>query len=188
MNFSVPRRAGTRIASTVYATFGVCLMVGLLNIAQTTSAQWSMRPGIACDNGNTVHRFAEVNATRVNIRDLPTVFSNVLTQKSTPDKVTIVCEFGVWSRIDLTQVAAETWISSGLISLSDKQPVPPRMKVVYLGLITVGLLGIIISLYRPTWIRASIDIILQTQELPPHAKPLISVTPQYHPARDFIKH
>jgi hypothetical protein len=40
------------------------------------------------------------------------------------------------------------------------------------------------ALYRPHWIAKTIDLLLQTQELPAHAKPLISVTPQHHPVRD----
>ena len=78
--------------------------------------------GVECDHGEAVHRYAEVNATRVNIRDLPTVFSKVLTQKSSPEEVTVVCEFGVWSRINLLEVGPETWISTGLITLVPDQP------------------------------------------------------------------
>ena len=57
------------------------LAISLLNLVQTDLSQWAHRPGIECDNGDAVHRYAAVNATRVNIRDLPTVFSNVLTKK-----------------------------------------------------------------------------------------------------------
>ena len=63
------------------AIFGMFLAIALLNLVQTDLSQWEPRPGIECDNGDAVHRYAAVNATRVNIRDLPTVFSNVLTQK-----------------------------------------------------------------------------------------------------------
>lgn len=166
------------------AIFGMFLAVALLNLFQTNLEQWAPRPGIECDNGDAVHRYAEVNATRVNIRDLPTVFSNVLTQKTAPDRVTVVCEFGVWSRIDLLDVGPETWISSGLITLLSEQPLTGRMKLVYLGLLIVGCFGLFIALYRPQWIAKAIDVLLQTQELPDYAKPLISVEPQYHPARD----
>lgn len=160
------------------------LAVALLNLMQTDLAQWTPRPSIECDNGDAVHRYVEVNATRVNIRDLPTVFSNVLSQKSAPDQLTVVCEFGVWSRIDLLDVGPETWISTGLITLRPEQPITGRMKSVYLGLLIMGALGLLIALYRPNWIIKLIDLLLQTQELPAHAKPLISVTPQYHPVRD----
>jgi hypothetical protein len=166
------------------AVFGMFLTIALLNLIQTDVSQWAPRPEIACDNGEAVHRYAEVNATRVNIRDLPTVFSNVLTQKTAPDKVTVVCEFGVWSRIDLLEIGPETWISTGLITLLPDQPLTGRMKLVYLGLLVIGACGLLIVLYRPHWIAKAIDLLLQTQELPAHAKPLISVTPQYHPVRD----
>ena len=166
------------------AIFGMFLAVALLNLMQTDLAQWTPRPSIECDNGDAVHRYVEVNATRVNIRDLPTVFSNVLGQKNAPDQLTVVCEFGVWSRIDLLDVGPETWISTGLITLRPEQPITGRMKSVYLGLLIMGALGLLIALYRPNWIIKLIDLLLQTQELPAHAKPLISVTPQYHPVRD----
>ena len=166
------------------AVFGMFLAIALLNLGQTSVTQWAPRPDIACDNGEPVHRYAEVNATRVNIRDLPTVFSNVLTQKSAPDRITVVCEFGVWSRIDLLDVGNETWISMGLITLVAEQPLTQRIKLVYLGLLIIGALGLLIALYRPRWITSAIDLLLQTQDLPAHAKPLISVTPQYHPVRD----
>ena len=166
------------------AVFGMFLAIALLNLSQTSLRQWAPRPNIECDNGETVHRYAEVNATRVNIRDLPTVFSNVLTQKSAPDRITVVCEFGVWSRIELLDLGPETWISMGLITLVAKQPLTPRMRFVYLGLLVIGAMGLLIALYRPGWIAKIIDLLLQTQDLPAHAKPLISVVPQYHPIRD----
>ena len=166
------------------AVFGMFLAIALLNLSQTSVTQWAPRPDIECDNGEAVHRYAEVNATRVNIRDLPTVFSNVLTQKSAPDRITVVCEFGVWSRINLIDVGNETWISMGLITLVAKQPLTPRIKFVYLGLLVTGAIGLLVALYRPRWITKAIDLLLQTQDLPAHAKPLISVVPQYHPVRD----
>ena len=121
------------------------LAVALLNLMQTDLAQWAPRPSIECDNGDAVHRYVEVNATRVNIRDLPTVFSNVLSQKNAPDQLTVVCEFGVWSRIDLLDVGPETWISTGLITLRPEQPITGRMKSVYLGLLIMGALGLLIA-------------------------------------------
>ena len=160
------------------------LGIALLNLLQTVPSQWSARPEITCDNGQTVHRHAEVNADRVNIRDLPTVFSNVLTQKNRPDALTVVCEFGVWSRVELLEIAPETWISTGLITLKPDQPLSLRERGVLVGLFAFGMLGLLISLYRPQWITKSSDLVLQTQNLPPHARPLISTTPQYHPARD----
>ena len=158
--------------------------IAILNLIQMSISQWAPRPGIECDHGKTVHRYAEVNAVRVNIRDLPTVFSNVLTQKTAPDQVAVVCEFGVWSRIDLLDIAPETWISSGLITLLPEQPLTVREKFVYLSLLICGLLGLLMALYRPHWISTAVDLLLQTQELPEHAKPLISTTRQYHPVRD----
>ncbi|HAN81406.1 MAG: hypothetical protein CMD54_01310 [Gammaproteobacteria bacterium] len=170
-----------RASTAVFATF---LAIALLNLSQTSVTQWAPRPDIACDNGEAVHRYAEVNATRVNIRDLPTVFSNVLTQKSAPDRITVICEFGVWSRIELLDVGTETWISMGLITLVAKQPLTSRTKLVYLSLLIIGALGLLIALYRPNWVTRAIDLLLQTQDLPAHARPLISVVPQYHPVRD----
>ena len=61
---------------------GLFLLIAFVNISQTSITQWQPRPNISCDNGEPVHRFAFVNANRVNIRDLPTVFSNVLSQKN----------------------------------------------------------------------------------------------------------
>jgi hypothetical protein len=170
------------------ASFSMFLIVAIANLAQTSLPQWSTRPNIACDHGNSVHRYAEVNADRVNIRDLPTVFSNVLTQKNRPDKVIIVCEFGVWSRIDLSEMNSETWISRGLISLTSDQPITIRMKGVFLGLLFFGAAGLMLCLFRPDWITRAIDFYLQTQTLPAHARPLISVRPEYHPARDTHPH
>ena len=127
------------------AGFSMLLVVAIANLTQTSLSQWNTRPGITCDHGNSVHRYAEVNADRVNIRDLPTVFSNVLTQKNRPDKVVIVCEFGVWSRIDLSEISSETWISRGLISLASDQPITIRMKGVFLGLFLFGAAGLMLS-------------------------------------------
>jgi hypothetical protein len=164
--------------------FTIFLLIGLGQIAQSNFGQWSTRPNIVCDNGEAVHRYAEVNARRVNIRDLPTVFSNVLHQKSYPERVTIVCEFGVWSRIALLETAPETWISSGLITLLPDQPFSIRTKLLFCGFSAFGLFGLLVAFYRPHWLKAALDILLKTQDLPPHARPLISKTPQFHPARD----
>ena len=162
----------------------VFLSVAILNLGKTSLSQWQPRPTVACDNGDPVHRFARVNANRVNIRDLPTVFSNVLDQKNRDDAITVVCEFGVWSRIDAPTIGADTWISSGLITLEQAQPLSIRMKGALLFFLILGSSGLIISRWYPSWIESCVDLLLQTQQLPPHARPLISVQPQYHPARD----
>lgn len=170
------------------AGFAMLVLVAILNGAQTSVSQWEARPSIDCDNGQTVHRHAEVNADRVNIRDLPTVFSNVLTQKNRPDPVTVVCEFGVWSRIALLDVGEETWVSTGLITLNQDQPLTTRERGVLFALFTIGLLGLLVSLYKPHWITKTSDLLMQTQNLPAHARPLISVTPTEHPARETHVH
>jgi hypothetical protein len=162
---------------------GLFLFIALLNIAKTSITQWQPRPNVACDNGESVHRFAFVNANRVNIRDLPTVFSNVLSQKNRDDPITVVCEFGVWSRIDAPVAGNETWISSGLITLDPNQPVSIRMKVALLIFLILGVGGLAICRWYPLAIERFVDFLLQTQQLPPHARPLISVNPEYHPAR-----
>ena len=162
----------------------IFLAVAVLNLGKTSLSQWQPRPAVACDNGDPVHRFAHINANRVNIRDLPTVFSNVLDQKDRDDAITVVCEFGVWSRIDAPNIGTDTWISSGLITLEQVQPLSIRMKGVLLFLLILGSSGLIISRWYPSWIERFVDLLLQTQQLPPHARPLISVQPQYHPARD----
>jgi hypothetical protein len=162
---------------------GLFLFIAILNIAKTSITQWQPRPNIACDNGESVHRFAFVNANRVNIRDLPTVFSNVLSQKNRDDPITVVCEFGVWSRIDAPVVGNETWISSGLITLDPNQPVSIRMKATLLIFLILGVGGLAICRWYPLAIERFVDFLLQTQQLPPHARPLISVKPEYHPAR-----
>jgi hypothetical protein len=180
--------AQTGLPRLSVAGFAMLLVIGVLNLAQTSPNQWNARPEVICENGQTVHRYAEVNATRVNIRDLPTVFSNVLTQKNQPDAVTVVCEFGVWSRIALLDVAPETWISTGLITLTPTQPLTAENRAMLIGLFTLGMVGLLISLYRPHWLHKTSDALMQTQYLPPHARPLISVTPEYHPARDAPSH
>jgi len=162
----------------------IFLSVAILNLTKTSLAQWQPRPAVTCDNGDPVHRYARVNANRVNIRDLPTVFSNVLDQKNRDDAITVVCEFGVWSRIDALNIGADTWISSGLITLEQAQPLSIRMKGALLFFLILGSSGLIISRWYPSWIESFVDLLLQTQQLPPHARPLISVQPQYHPARD----
>jgi len=162
---------------------GLFLFIALLNIAKTSITQWQPRPNVACDNGESVHRFAFVNANRVNIRDLPTVFSNVLSQKNRDDPITVVCEFGVWSRIDAPVAGNETWISSGLITLDPNQPVSIRMKVALLIFLILGVGGLAICRWYPLAIERFVDFLLQTQQLPLHARPLISVKPEYHPAR-----
>ena len=159
------------------------LFIAILNIAKTSITQWQPRPDITCDNGDPVHRFAFVNANRVNIRDLPTVFSDVLSQKNRNDPITVICEFGVWSRIDAPVVGDETWISSGLITLDPNQPVSIRMKATLLIFLILGIGGLAICRWYPLAIERFVDLLLQTQQLPPHARPLISVKPEYHPAR-----
>ena len=150
------------------------VLVALLNLVQTEAAQWQARPNIECDNGQSTHRFAEVNADRVNIRDLPTVFSTVLAQTNRPDPVIVVCEFGVWSRTAQLELAEETWISTGLITLTDAQPLPKETRVAIFSMFLIGLAGLVIGLYRPSWINRAQDLVMQTQDLPPHARPLIS--------------
>ncbi|MBL6808922.1 MAG: hypothetical protein ISQ57_00085 [Litoricola sp.] len=162
----------------------IFLSVAILNLSQTSLPQWQPRPPVTCDNGDWVHRFARINANRVNIRDLPTVFSTVLTQKNRDDAITVVCEFGVWSRIDAPTIGADTWISSGLITLEQAQPLSIRMKGALLFFLILGSSGLIVSRWRPSWIESFVDLLLQTQQLPAHARPLISVQPQYHPVRD----
>ena len=120
-----PDRGLIRLTIVISCVF---LSVAILNLSKTSLSQWQPRPPVTCDNGEHVHRFAQVNANRVNIRDLPTVFSNVLDQKNRDDLITVVCEFGVWSRIDAPVIGVETWISSGLITLEQAQPLSIRMK------------------------------------------------------------
>lgn len=156
------------------SVFALCLTIATLHIGQTESEQWSKRPSVICENGGTVHHFATINAERVNIRDLPTVFSNVLTQKNSPDSVVVVCEFGVWSQIDLPDFGSETWVSSGLITLDPKQPLTLKERIGYICLLAFGLVGLLLSIYKPSWLQWVSDSILQTQRLPPHAQPLIS--------------
>lgn len=162
----------------------IFLSVTVLNLSKTSLSQWQPRPAVPCNNGEPVHRFVRVNANRVNIRDLPSVFSNVLDQMNRNDRITVVCEFGVWSRIDVPTIGADTWISSGLITLEQSQPLSTRMKSALLFFFILGSSGLIISRWYPSWIERFVDLLLQTQQLPPHARPLISVQPQYHPARD----
>ena len=176
-----PDRGLIRLTIVISCVF---LSVAILNLSKTSLSQWQPRPPVTCDNGEHVHRFAQVNANRVNIRDLPTVFSNVLDQKNRDDLITVVCEFCVWSRIDAPVIGVEPWISSGLITLEQAQPLSIRMKGALLFFFVLGCSGLIISRWCPSWIEAFVDLLLQTQQLPPHARPLISVQPQYHPARD----
>lgn len=162
----------------------IFLSVAILNLGKTSLSQWQPRPAVTCNNGEPVHRFVRVNANRVNIRDLPSVFSNVVDQKNQDDRITVVCEFGVWSQIDAPTIGPDTWISSGLITLEQAQPLSIRIKSALLFFLILGLSGLIISRLYPSWIGSFVDLFLQTQQLPPHARPLISAQPQYHPARD----
>lgn len=164
----------TRKPLVTIATACMFLLVSLLNALQTSQTQWQARPNIDCDNGQSTYRFAEVNADRVNIRELPTVFSTVLAQANRLDDVIVVCEFGVWSRTAQLQLAEETWISSGLITLTEVQPLTQRMRVVIFSMFFAGIAGLFIGLYRPNWICRVQDLVMQTQHLPPHARPLIS--------------
>lgn len=138
-----------------------------------------------CDNGMPAYRFASISATRVNIRNMPTVFSQVLMQKNEPDSVLIICEFGVWSRIYEPNLATEAWVSSGLILLDRVQPLTLRDKLLLILLVSLGAFGLTISIFRLSWLELLIQLVLQTQELPPHARPLISKQPKFHPARDI---
>lgn len=178
MHKPTPENLNSKRPILAIALSGTLVLVALINVFQTSWEQWDSRPNMVCDNGDHVFRTAEVNADRVNIRDLPTVFSNVLGQKNQPDPIIVVCEFGVWSRAYLPDLGAETWISSGLITLTPDQPLADRMKATYLILFLSGLAGLLVSIYRPRWISNGIDLLMQTQHLPPHARPLITVHPQ----------
>ena len=179
-----PQKTDRGLIRATIIVSGLFLFIALVNLGKTSIIQWQPRPDIACDNGESVHRYAIVNANRVNIRDLPTVFSNVLSQKNRDDPITIVCEFGVWSRIDALTIGPETWISSGLITLDPDQPVSVRMKATLLIFLLFGVTGLAICRWYPLAVERVVDLLLQTQQLPPHARPLISIKPQYHPARD----
>lgn len=160
------------------------LCVSTLNIFKTDWVEWKPRPSVECDNGDSVHRFVYINANRVNIRDLPTVFSTVLSQKNKNDEATIICEFGVWSRINEPNIESEKWISSGLITAQRNQPLSARTKIILLSLFIFGSTGLIICQLKPRWIYSAVNLILQTQELPAHAKPLISATQEFSVARE----
>ena len=179
-----PQQTDRGLIRATIIVSGLFLFIALVNLGKTSLIQWQPRPDIACDNGESVHRYAFVNANRVNIRDLPTVFSNVLSQKNKNDPITVVCEFGVWSRISAEAIGPDTWISSGLITLDHSQPVSIRMKAALLIFLSLGLIGLAICRWYPRAIERFVDLLLQTQQLPPHARPLISVKPEYHPARD----
>ena len=157
----------------VISTLFLC--VGSLNIFKSDWSEWKTRPSVECDKGDEAHQFAYVTANRVNIRDLPTVFSNVLTQKNRNDEVTVICEFGVWARINEPNTGSEIWISSGLVTLQANQPLSLRMKITFLTLFVLGAGGLIICQAKPKWIGRAMNLLLQTQDLPPHARPLISV-------------
>ena len=178
------QRTDSGLLRVTMVVAGLFLLISFVNISQTSMIEWQPRPNISCDNGEPVHRFALVNANRVNIRDLPTVFSNVLSQKNKNDPITVVCEFGVWSRISAEAIGPDAWISSGLITLDQSQPVSIRMKATLLIFLSLGLTGLAVCRWCPKAIERFVDVLLQTQQLPPHARPLISVKPQYHPARD----
>lgn len=155
------------------AASGLCLLIALSQILQTTTAQWQSRPEIACDQGMAVHQHAKINANRVNIRDLPTVFSSVLRQVNSGEDVTVVCVFGAWSQVAGESTTQPQWISSGLITPEPKQPLAGRTK---LGLILMALVSAIwlaLSALRPTWLPRLIQWVVKTDTLPPHAQPLI---------------
>ena len=72
-------------------------------------------------------------------------------------------------------IGPDTWISSGLITLNQNQPVSIRMKATLLIFLSLGLTGLAVCRWYPKAIERSVDLLLQTQQLPPHARPLISV-------------
>ena len=81
------------------AASGLVFVIALTQIIQTSSSQWHSRPDIPCEQGVEVHQLARINADRVNLRDLPTVFSTVLTQANAGDPAMVVCVFGAWSQL-----------------------------------------------------------------------------------------
>ena len=96
-----------------------------------------------------------------NIRDLPTVFSNVLTQKSAPDRITVVCNLGMVT-IDLLDVGNETWIY-GPNNASCRATTDAAHKAVFRPS-DKGTRSLI-ALYRPRWITSAIDLLTSNPRL-----------------------
>lgn len=155
------------------AASGLVFMIALIQIVQTSSSQWQSRPDVPCEQGMEVHQTAQINANRVNIRDLPTVFSTVLKQANTGDPVTVVCVFGAWSQIANSATDPIQWVSSGLITPEEAQPLPVQSRLSLILMAVVGALWLGLSAFRPTWIPTVTQWLFKTHELPPHAQPLI---------------
>ena len=169
------------------AASGLVFVIALIQILQTSSRQWQPRPDIACEQGLAVHQTAQINANRVNIRDLPTVFSTVLTQANTGDPVTVVCVFGAWSQIATTATDPVQWVSSGLITPEEAQPLPVQTQLSLLLMAIVSALWLLLSAIRPTWIPSAAQWVFKTDELPPHAQPLIKKSEVAVPADQQLR-
>ncbi len=168
-------------AARVLLGFGVLLaLVMLSQWWQTPLSAWQLRPAVSCEQGDEVHRTGSISTDRVNVRSLPTVFSNVLSQVNEGHPVEVVCQFGAWSQVFEPDLAEVTWISSGLINLDE---VAPLSWVSRVGLILGWVMAIammLIAYLKPKTVHGVVDWILQTGDLPEHAKPLISNPKRHH--------
>lgn len=163
--------------SSVHFLFGFGLVLGFITLSQWSQNPWSawkIRPSVTCEQGEAVHRTGHISTDRVNVRSLPTVFSDVLGQVGENYPVTVVCQFGSWSQVDEPKLGEVAWISSGLILLDDTIPLSwaSRLGLILGILASIGLMTL--AYLQPRRIQDSIHWLLQTGDLPDYAKPLIS--------------
>lgn len=152
----------------------IALVITVIDLYQTPQASWSSRPEVTCEQGLPVHQFAVVNGETVNVRELPTVFSEVKTQVTEGTALVVVCQFGAWSQIITGDEAGERWISSGLITPDDHQPLSLQQRVRLILGAVLSLIVTVLAWARPALIGRIIRWILASGELPEYAKPLIS--------------
>ncbi len=155
------------------AASGLVFVIALTQIIKTSSSQWYSRPDIPCEQGVEVHQLARINADRVNLRDLPTVFSTVLTQANAGDPAMVVCVFGAWSQLAGDPPGQIQWVSTGLITPDTDQPLSLQSRVSLILMALIGALWLAMSALKPTWLPAVADWLFKTRDLPPHAQPLI---------------
>lgn len=166
-----------RSVTAAQVVLGLCLIFLLISTIQFTHhplSAWNVRPSVVCEQGKPVHQTGTISAERVNIRALPTVFSDVVTQVNENHPVVVVCQFGAWSQIKEPDFDGPTWVSSGLVLLDDSQPLAFATKTGLIGVFLLSLGGLLLVRQRPGAINQGVAWVMQTGDLPEHAKPLIS--------------
>lgn len=164
-------------AARVVLGFAVLIwLVTLVQLIQTPLSAWQIRPAITCEQGTTVHQTGVISANRVNIRALPTVFSDVIQQVNEGHPVVAVCQFGAWIQIAEPNTDAITWVSRGLVLLDETPPLSAASRVGLIASLLLSMAIMAIASLRPHGVNRAVFWLMQTGDLPEYAKPLISNT------------